>query len=170
METLRDARIAAMRALHRERRRSVSAVDCKTKFRFHKGENMTKTLADAPAPIERADLHAMLDSLLDSADPSTDALDPTTFWTFMHVLGLGRSIAEDLNKATASDIAKHGLPEDPEELRRAWHGLMLDHLLRRLDAHGQGTILPVSFDAAKMLAHAHNIAGRKPELPDIFSV
>jgi hypothetical protein len=144
-------------------------VDCKTKFRFHKGENMTKTLADALTPIERGDLHAMLDSLLDSADPSMGPLDPTTFWNFMHILARGRGIGDDLNQAAEADIEQNApMPNDSAQSRRTCQGLILGHVLARLDAGGGGAILPQSFNVAAMKAHAHNIADRKPELPDMF--
>ena len=130
---------------------------------------MTKPIADALTPIERGDLHAMLDSLLDSADSSTDALDPTTFWTFMHVLALGRGIGDDLHRAAEADIAQNApRPDDPAQKWRTWQGLILGHVLGRLDAGGEGAILPQSFNVTAMKAHAHNIADRKPELPDMF--
>ncbi|MFT6271841.1 MAG: hypothetical protein ACI9KS_000352 [Sulfitobacter sp.] len=144
-------------------------MDRRSKFRFHKGKDMTKSIADALTPIERGDLHAMLDSLLDSADSSTDALDPTTFWTFMHVLALGRGIGDDLNRAAEADIAQNApRPDDPAQIWRTWQGLILGHVLGRLDAGGEGAILPQSFDVAAIKAHVHNIADRKPELPDMF--
>ena len=130
---------------------------------------MTKPIADALTPIERGDLHAMLDSLLDSADSSTDALDPTTFWTFMHVLALGRGIGDDLHRAAEADIAQNApRPDDPAQKWRTWQGLILGYVLGRLDAGGEGAILPQSFNVTAMKAHAHNIADRKPELPDMF--
>jgi hypothetical protein len=141
----------------------------KKKSHFHKGIDMAKTLADALTLIERGDLHAMLDSLLDSADPSTDALDPTTFWNFIHVLARGRGIGDDLNQAAKADIEQNAtVPNDPARSWWTCQGLILGHVLGRLDAGGGGAILPQSFNIAAMKAHAHNIADRKPELPDMF--
>jgi len=116
----------------------------------------------------RAQLHTMLGHLLDSANTDTGTFDATQFWTFLHVLADGRGIADDLDIAAAAIFAIDGLPDDPDELFTKWQGAILLNVLERLNIKGEGSILPDSFHTASMLAHAHNLSGRKPALLDIF--
>ncbi|AGI65951.1 hypothetical protein OAN307_c01840 [Octadecabacter antarcticus 307] len=80
----------------------------------------------------------------------------------------GRGIADDLDIAAAAIFAIDGLPDDPDELSTKWQSAILLNVLERLDIKGEVSILPDSFHTASMLAHAHNLSGRKPPLPDIF--
>jgi len=130
---------------------------------------MADDLTNILAGSERADLHAMLDLLLDTADPDTGAVDAARYWAFAHVLADGRGIADELNVAAASIIAKVGIPRDMAELFKKWQGAILFSVLKRLNIKGEGSILPDSFNTESVLGFAHNLSGRTPRMPDLLS-
>lgn len=131
-------------------------------------QTLAEIMSGMHEPTSRADLHTMLDDLLDAAEEDGGRLDDPAFWAFMAALARGRGIAEGIGAAASQHIADAGrvseIPlDDPAGATEAavaaarmaqW--AMLSALLRRVNAF-PGEIVPPELKASMFLAAADNI-------------
>ncbi len=111
--------------------------------------------------IDRAELHARLDQMLDSADPGTGVLDLDSFWEFVAALGQGRGITDTLHDeglAATKEISLRTKGETRATLEmRAYHIALLTQLLLNMDRAGGASILPGNFNAGLVAHDLHNM-------------
>lgn len=138
-------------------------------------ETLAEILSGVWLKADRADLHAALDTLLDDADAQGGRLDAPAFWGFVASLAQGRGVADEMEEAAASMVAKATagkvtrVPDNPQAPWKAAQWAVLFHLLKRLRAFGYD-LLPRSFLPVAFQAVAVNIVRADSLHPDLLGL